>query len=131
LDAEAFHRVDHLLIEGGRRVEDQVTGDRIAWKGLAQLLDNPRSGRVFGDTAAQDSAPIMSDNEEAVKDAKGQRRHGKEVHRSNGLTVIAQKSRQSPCRLSTPWRLRIQRSTVLSEMSKPNILSSPRNDARK
>jgi hypothetical protein len=60
---------------------------------------------VFGDAAAQDSAPIMRDHEKAVQHAKDQRRHGKEVHRSNGFTVIAQKRRPSLCRFRTPWRL--------------------------
>src|SRR5260370_24609970 len=58
LDAEALHCVDHLLIEVCCAVEDQVTGERIVWKGLTQLLNDPRASRVFGDAAAQNSAPI-------------------------------------------------------------------------
>jgi hypothetical protein len=60
LDAEALHCVDHLLIEVCCAVEDQVTGELIVWKGLTQLLDDPRAGRVFGDVAAQDSTPICA-----------------------------------------------------------------------
>ena len=71
LDAEAFHCVDHLVVEVCCTVEDQVTRDRIVWKGFTQLLDDPRAGRVFGDAAAQDSAPIMRDYEEAVQYTKG------------------------------------------------------------
>jgi hypothetical protein len=67
LDAETLHRFDHLPIEVCCAVEDQVTGELIVWKGLTQLLDHPRAGRVFGDAAAQDSAPIMRDHEEAVQ----------------------------------------------------------------
>src|ERR1035438_524369 len=67
LDAEAFHCVDHLVVEVCCTVEDQVTRDRIVWKGFTQLLDDPRAGRVFGDAAAQDSAPIMRDYEETVQ----------------------------------------------------------------
>jgi hypothetical protein len=104
LDAEALHCIDHLLIEVCCTVEDQVTGERIVWNGLTELLDPSRAGRVFGDATAQDSAPIMRDHEEAVQHAKGQRRHGKEVPRSNGFTVIAQKRRPSLCRLRRPWR---------------------------
>jgi len=100
-NVEALHRVDHLFIEVRRAIEDQVIGDRIVWKGFAQLLDDPRAGRVLGDAAAQNSAPIMRDHEEAVQHAKGQRRHGKEIHRSNGFAVIAQKRRPTLCRLQT------------------------------
>ena len=105
LDAEAFNRVDHLFIEVRCPVEDQVTGNQVIGKGLTQLLDDPHTGRVFGDAAAQDSAAIMRDHEEAVQYTKGQRRHGKEVHRSNGFTMIAQKRRPSLCRLRPPWCL--------------------------
>ena len=41
MDAEALHRADHLLIEVRCPVEDQVTRERIVWKGLPQLLDDP------------------------------------------------------------------------------------------
>jgi hypothetical protein len=105
LDAEALYCVDHLVVEVCRAIEDQVTGDRIVGKGLTQLLDDPRAGRVLGDAAAQDSAAIMRDYEEAVQDAKSQRRHSKEVHCSNGFTVIAQKCCPPFYRLRTPWRL--------------------------
>jgi len=66
----------------------------------------------------------MRDHEKQVQHAKDQRRHGKEVHRSNGFTVIAQK--RPPIAFAGSGLLgafRIQRSTVLSEMSKPSILS--------
>ena len=91
LYAEAFHRIDHLFIEVRCAVDDQVVRNRVVGKGLTQLLDNPRAGQVPGDAAAQDSAPIMRDHEEAAQHSKGQRRHGKEIHCSNGFAVIAQK----------------------------------------
>jgi hypothetical protein len=77
LNAEAFHRVDHLFIEVRCAVEDQVVRNRVVGKGLTQLMDDPRASRVPGDAAAEDSAPIMRDHNEAVQHAKGQRRHGK------------------------------------------------------
>jgi hypothetical protein len=82
MDAEAIHRADRFVVEVRCTVEDQVAWNRVPWKGLPQFLDNPCAGRVFGDAAAQDAAPIMRDHEEAVQHTKGQRRHGKEVHRS-------------------------------------------------
>jgi len=125
LDAEAFHRVDHFFIEVRYPIGDQVIGDRIVWKGFTQLLDDPRAGRVLGDATGQDSAAVMRNYEEAVQDAKSQRRHSEEVHCSNGFTVIAQKCCPPFYRLRTPWRLPHQRETVLSDISMPSILSSP------
>ena len=42
---------------------------------------------------------IMCNHEEAVQNAEGQRRHGEEVHRGDGLMVITQESSPSLCRL--------------------------------
>jgi hypothetical protein len=67
LDAQAIHCIYHLRIEVCGAVENQVAGDQVVWKGLTQLLDDPCAGRVFGDAAAQDSAPIMLDYEETVQ----------------------------------------------------------------
>jgi len=47
----------------------------------------------------------MGDDEEAVDHPKGQRWHGEEVHRGDGLAVIAQKCHPSPCRLRVSWSL--------------------------
>ena len=47
----------------------------------------------------------MHNNKEAVQHAEGDRRHGEEIHRSNGFTMVLQKSRPLLCRLRTPRRL--------------------------
>ncbi len=67
----------------------------------------------------------MGDDEEAIEYAKGERRHSEEIHCGDGLAVIAQECRPSLCRFGFRGALRIQRSTVRSEISKPSIFSSP------
>src|SRR5215471_102321 len=54
------------------------------------LLDDPQSTGIARDVAAQDLAPIMPDDEEAVKVAKRERRHSEEVHRCNNIAMISQ-----------------------------------------
>ena len=83
LDAEGLHRVDHFFIELRAAIEDQIAGCRVVRKCLAQLLDHPGTGRMLGHIPMEDSPPIMRDDEEAVQNAKGERRHGKEVHRGD------------------------------------------------
>lgn len=48
---------------------------------------------------------IMSNYEETVENTEVQRRHGEEIHRSNGFTMVLQKDRPVLCRLWTPRRL--------------------------
>ena len=50
----------------------------------------------------KDAPPVMSNDEETVENAEGERRHGKEIHRADGFTMIDQKRRPSLCRLSIP-----------------------------
>src|ERR1039458_4515676 len=39
----------------------------------------------------QNTPPVMSNDEEAIENAKGDRRYGEEIHRGNCFTMIAQK----------------------------------------
>ena len=101
-NAEALYRVDHFFIELCAATKDQVAGRRIVRERLAQLLNDPGAGRVFGHIAVKDAPPIMRNDEEAIQHAEGQRRHGEEIHCRDGFTMIAQKGRPSLCRLRTP-----------------------------
>jgi hypothetical protein len=49
----------------------------------------------------KDAPPVMRNDEEAVENAKGQRRNCEEIHRGDSFTMIAQKSRPSFSRLRT------------------------------
>ena len=54
--------------------------------------------------AAENSPSIMRNDKEAIQRAEGERRHGKEIHRSDGFPMIAQKGRPSLCPIRIPWR---------------------------
>ena len=46
----------------------------------------------------------MADHEVAVQDSEGEGRHGEEVHRGDGLAVVAQESQPMLAPLGTPGR---------------------------
>jgi hypothetical protein len=81
LNAEALHCVDDIFAEVRRPVEDQILRCRVVRESLAQLLRDPRAGRMPGDAEVQNPPSIMRDHEETVKHPKGECRHGEEVHR--------------------------------------------------
>jgi hypothetical protein len=41
----------------------------------------------------KNAPPVMRNDEEAVENAEGERRHGEEVHCGNGFAVVAQERR--------------------------------------
>jgi len=104
MDAEALHCVDHFFVEMRATIEDQVVRRQVVGKGIAQLLDDPGAARMSGHIAVKDTPPGMRDDEEAVENTEGQRRHGEEIHCRDGFTMVAQKCRPSLCRLGTPGR---------------------------
>jgi hypothetical protein len=70
---------------------------------VAQLLDDPRNRRMFSRIEVQDSSAVVRDDEKPVKNAKGERRHGKEIHGGDCFAIIAQKRNPSFRRLRIPW----------------------------
>ena len=102
LDAEVLHRVDDFLIEVCAAIEDQVFGSRVIRECLAQLLNNPCARWMSGDIAVKNPPPVVSDDEETVENAEGERWHGEEIHRRNGFTMIAQKCHPLLSRLGIP-----------------------------
>jgi hypothetical protein len=82
---------DDLAVEDGIAIQDDVAMRTYVRKGLAQLLHDPLSRRVPGSVEVQDVAASVRDDEEAVQNAEGRRRHGEEVERDNRLTVVANK----------------------------------------
>jgi len=104
LDAEALLGFDHFFIELCAVIEDQITRRRIIRECLAQLLSDPGARRMPGHVAVEDAPPIMRNDEKAVKNAEGERRHGEEVHRGNRFAMVVQKSYPSLCRLGIAGR---------------------------
>ena len=99
LDAKALHRVNNFFIELCATVKDQIDGGRVVGERLAQLLDNPSTARVFGHIAVKNQPPVMRNDEEAVENIESERRYGEEIRRGDSFTMVAEKSRPSPCRL--------------------------------
>src|ERR1017187_4095145 len=66
LDAEDLHRVDDFLIEVCTAIEDQVAGSRVVRECLAQMLNDPGAGRMPRHIEAQNTPPVMSNDERRV-----------------------------------------------------------------
>src|ERR1039458_7609748 len=103
-DTEALDRFDHFGVEVCTAIKDQVAGSGVIRERLAQLLNNPCTGRKFGHIAVKDASPVMRDNKVAVENTEGERRHGEEIHCCNRFPMVIQKGCPSLCRLRTPWR---------------------------
>jgi hypothetical protein len=74
---------------------------------------------------AENLAPIMPDDEKAVKDATRKRRHSEEVHSRNSVPLIPQEHKPALARICSLRARRSHRETVGSEMPNPNLRSSP------
>src|SRR5262249_34778197 len=69
-------------------IEDQILVPSFVWKCLSQLLCNPVAGRLLANTAMQNTASVMGNDEEAVEHAKSKRGYGEKIHRGNHLAMI-------------------------------------------
>ena len=52
-DAHVLDRHEHLTIERGVPIQDQIPGRRAVGKGLPKLLTDPRRGGMLGDVSAE------------------------------------------------------------------------------
>ena len=95
---------DDFGAKGYIPVEDQVARCGVVRECFTQLLRHPLTCRMLRDVEVQNAPTIMSNHEEAIKHAKGQRGHREEIHRRNGLTVVAEESRPSFRRFGVPRR---------------------------
>jgi hypothetical protein len=93
LGPEAPYGIDHLRVEAGVPVKNQVARSSVVRERFAQLLNHPGAGRVPGHIAVEDAPAIMRNDKEAVENAESQRWHSKEIHCCNGFPMIAQKRR--------------------------------------
>lgn len=92
-DSKNLDCLDDLGAEDRIAVVDQILWRSIVRERLAQLLNDPSAGRVFGNVVVLDSSPVMRNDKEAIEHAKGQRRHSEEIHCGDGFAMIAQKRR--------------------------------------
>jgi hypothetical protein len=58
---------------------------------FAQLQHDPQGVRLPGHVAVENLPPVVTDDEKAVQNSKGQSRHGEEIHGSDGFAMVAKK----------------------------------------
>jgi hypothetical protein len=104
LCAEDSRSLHNFRVEVRVAVVNQIAGNRVVGKRLAQLLTNPCARRVPGHAELQDATPVMGDDEETIEHAESERGHGEEIHGSNRLAVITQKRGPSFRRFGIPRR---------------------------
>jgi hypothetical protein len=63
MDAKTLYRVDHIAIELWAAIKDQVSRGRVIRKGLAQLLNDPGTGGLFGHIAVKDPPPVIRNSD--------------------------------------------------------------------
>src|ERR1017187_1229096 len=97
LAAHRLHGRDHIGTELGVPIEGQEALRRLAvFPSLVQLQGNPKRAGIASHIMVKDSTPVVADDEEAVQNAEGQRRHSEEVHRCDRLAMITKKSQPAP-----------------------------------
>ncbi len=89
----AFKKRDDLRIKFAVPVENDVAVWAGLRKGLAQLLNDPFCSRISSHVEVKDLAASLCDDEEAVQQLEGRRRHAEEVEGHDGLTVIVEKGK--------------------------------------
>ena len=57
-DAEGLDCADDFFVEVRAAIKEQISRRRIIGKGLAELLDDPRTGRMPGDIAVKNTTPV-------------------------------------------------------------------------
>ena len=83
-------------------IEDQEVGCGLVGERFSQLLHDPCTRGMSGDIEVQDAAGVVTDDEEAIEQAKIQGGDGEEIHRRDGVSVIAQKSQPAFRRFRIP-----------------------------
>ena len=71
--------------------------------GFAQLQRNPKRIMVTSHVVVKNSTPVVASDENAVESAKGERGHGEEIHRGNGLAMVAQECQPALSRVGRSW----------------------------
>jgi len=93
LQTGGFQEPDDVSIEFRVPVQNHVTVWASVGEGLTQLLEDPLRSRMSRHVEVQDLAASMRDDEEAVEQLEGHRRHGEEVERNDHLAVVLEKGR--------------------------------------
>jgi hypothetical protein len=95
LASDIPHRWNHIGSKLWVPVEQQESMGLLVGPRVSQLLCNPESIRISRHIEAENPSSVVADNEKAVQNTKRERWDSKEVHRSNGLTMIPEESQPS------------------------------------
>jgi hypothetical protein len=90
-DAHVSHLFSEVIAEDSIAVAQQVAGELVKGKCLAQLLSRPFRGRVGGHIEMQNTTPVMGQHQKHVKDLETDSGHREEVDGGQLLGVIVQK----------------------------------------
>lgn len=95
LNAARPQKAENLSTELCVAIKQDVTIGAGKRQSLAQLLDNPVGGRIFGAVEVQNSSSAVFNDKERVESSKVQRGNRKEVEGSDDLAVVVQKRQPS------------------------------------
>jgi len=83
-----LHGGDHSLLNFESRSNSRnLCAGRTAR--FPYLLHDAQGARISRHVEAQNLAPVMADNKEAIQDAKSEPRDREEVHRRDGFSMIS------------------------------------------
>src|SRR5215469_16152157 len=105
LAAHRLHGRDNIGTELCVPIEDQkALRLLVPLPGLVQLYPDPRRIGIARHVVVNDATAIMTNDEEAIQNAEGQRGHREKIHRCNRLPMIPQEGQPALCRVGWSWR---------------------------
>jgi hypothetical protein len=97
--SQTLRGFQNLPLERVLAIKDEKLRRGIVGEGLPKLLGYPSPRRMPCDVVVKNAPPVMSNDEETIQHAEGERRNGEEVHGRDGFSMIAQERCPSSCRL--------------------------------
>src|SRR5215470_7891922 len=104
LQPRCLQESDHVSVELGVPVEDDVTVRHRLGESFPQLLHDPLRRRVLRDVEMQNLPASVLDDEEAIQSLEGHGRHGEEVEGHNPFAVILEKAQPAFAGVATPLK---------------------------
>ena len=101
-ETETLDGIHYVAVEIGGAIKNQIPGCAIVGKGFSQLLRHPGASGMPRGIEMKNPSSLMRNHEETVQHSKGERRHSEEVHRCDGVAMVAQERRPSSSRLGIP-----------------------------
>jgi hypothetical protein len=120
--AHGLHHADDRAGEDRVAVEDEVLRRRIERERLAELLHDPRRGRVFRHVEVHDLASTVPDHEQDVEEPERRRADDEEVHRGDHLAVVAEEGEPGlPGFRSPAKRTQVPRDCALGDVESEHL----------